>query len=57
MNLRKQLTISGQIDGNNLPEQANEDGLRPSAQAIREVQLKEKEQKNNKTSLSISMLL
>ena len=47
MNLRKQLTISGQIDANNLIEQANDKGLRPNAQAIREVQLKGKEQKNN----------
>lgn len=47
MNLRKKMTTSGQIDVNNLIEQANEEGLRPSAQAIREVQLKGKEQKNN----------
>ena len=52
MNLRKQLTISGQIDGNNLIEQqASERVLRPRAER-QEVQLKEKkEQKNDNTSI------
>ena len=32
MNLRKQLTISGQIDGNNLLEQASVERLKPRAE-------------------------
>ena len=50
MNLQKQLTISGQIDGNNLLEQASVQRLKPRAER-QEVQLKEKEQKNDKTSI------
>ena len=51
INLRKQLTISGQIDGNNLLEQASIERLNPRAER-QEVKLKEKkEQKNDNTSI------
>ena len=49
MNLRKQLTISGQIDGNNLLEQVSVERLKPRAKR-QEVQLKEKKERNDNTS-------
>ena len=51
INLRNQLTVSGQIDGNNLLEQASVKRLKPRAER-QEVQLEEKkEQKNDNTRI------
>jgi hypothetical protein len=50
MNLRKQLVISGQIEGNNLIEQPSEQELQSGAQAEREVRLKGKKQENDNNS-------
>ena len=49
MNLRKQLTISGQIDGNNLlEEQVSVERFKPRAER-QKVQLKEKKERNDNT--------
>jgi hypothetical protein len=50
MNLRKQLTISGQIEGNNLLEQASVERLKPRAERQGQLIEKKEQKNNNKTS-------
>jgi hypothetical protein len=50
MNLRKQLTISGQIEGNNPLEQASVERLKPRAERQGQLIEKKEQKNNNKTS-------